>query len=324
MSADEVLPEVPVVVCTQVRCPKCDVATRPAPPAGVVECIVCLTRYRVVDAPVTAEQITTAAELDALPVGSIVISERDIGWHKMRDGRWLSETGIAWSAAVLMEMVDSVILYCPAPQVDEGAEAARRVIRAALVHNAFRDGLPMATVAVPVEALTALLNERNVSPSRSDAAAPQVDEGAAREPWRGVLIDTAQDALDNDGGYLFADERAQIVSAVAVARAGMAEGVQPGCTGASDCPAPAHLHGCYADMRGTCSEPGEHLVPARRDGAPAASLRTEWGVRYPSGWVRQLDEGVARHVCDLPRIDGTEIALVRREVTDWQEVRDGE
>lgn len=38
------------------------------------------------------------------------------------------------------------------------------------------------------------------------------------------------------------------------------EGVQPGCTGDYECPAPAHLHGCFTDTEGHCSEPGDHIA----------------------------------------------------------------
>lgn len=41
------------------------------------------------------------------------------------------------------------------------------------------------------------------------------------------------------------------------------EGAQHGCTGANDCPAPAHVHGCYADTQGHCDAPEEHAQAAR-------------------------------------------------------------
>jgi len=63
--------------------------------------------------------------------------------------------------------------------------------------------------------------------SSADAAlsalAPVQPDGAvkfdAKPEWLAVLVDTAQDALDNDGGYLAADERGQIEAAVASTRA---------------------------------------------------------------------------------------------------------
>ncbi len=30
------------------------------------------------------------------------------------------------------------------------------------------------------------------------------------------------------------------------------------CTGADDCTAPLHVHGCYADLNGPCDNPGDH------------------------------------------------------------------
>lgn len=43
------------------------------------------------------------------------------------------------------------------------------------------------------------------------------------------------------------------------------------CSGASDCPAPVHEHGCYADLDGTaCTDPEEHDASANR--TPPASL----------------------------------------------------
>ena len=32
----------------------------------------------------------------------------------------------------------------------------------------------------------------------------------------------------------------------------------PGCTGSDDCQAPAHQHGCFADLLGYCNEPSAH------------------------------------------------------------------
>lgn len=34
--------------------------------------------------------------------------------------------------------------------------------------------------------------------------------------------------------------------------------VLPGCTGSEDCPAPAHQHGCFADLQAHCNEPEAH------------------------------------------------------------------
>lgn len=36
-----------------------------------------------------------------------------------------------------------------------------------------------------------------------------------------------------------------------------------GCTGCEDCPAPAHQHGCFADLKGHCNEPESHPARAR-------------------------------------------------------------
>jgi hypothetical protein len=41
------------------------------------------------------------------------------------------------------------------------------------------------------------------------------------------------------------------------------EGTRPGCTGADDCRAPAHVHGCYADTEGHCDAPEDHAEAAR-------------------------------------------------------------
>ena len=37
------------------------------------------------------------------------------------------------------------------------------------------------------------------------------------------------------------------------------------CTGASDCGAPLHVHGCYADMTGPCDDPADHAPDADRE-----------------------------------------------------------
>lgn len=42
------------------------------------------------------------------------------------------------------------------------------------------------------------------------------------------------------------------------------------CTGAGDCTASPHMHGCYAD-RGDCDRPGEHVVHDTRRPLAAAS-----------------------------------------------------
>lgn len=139
------------------------------------------------------------------------------------------------------------------------------------------------------------------------------------------------------------------------------EGTLPGCTGAAECPAPAHEHGCFADTEGHCSDPSDHLsqhvslsaeeatreamtdvlsiavdedwpvgllaslrdlgwtlAPARGDAAPAAPLRTEWGVLANDQSVIRVsatrDQAeAARHFAD------GDLPLVRIET--W-EVRD--
>lgn len=52
------------------------------------------------------------------------------------------------------------------------------------------------------------------------------------------------------------------------------EGACPGCTGAYDCPAPAHQHGCFADLMGYCNEPDDHAGTAKSPERPIPTLGT--------------------------------------------------
>jgi len=72
-------------------------------------------------------------------------------------------------------------------------------------------------------------------------------------------------------------ERARLAAADAILAAGWTppvEGEQPGCTGAGNCPATAHTHGCYADTEGHCEHPEEHgwTSPGQNHGESARVL----------------------------------------------------
>ena len=99
---------------------------------------------------------------------------------------------------------------------------------------------------------------------------PAAVERAARPGWLGVLIDTAQDVLDSDGGYLAGDERQQIADALAAARDGAwatdTDGGGPLCSscgighGRGECtPDGARHFAPYGSTDATCGE----TVPRR-------------------------------------------------------------
>lgn len=76
----------------------------------------------------TADQVTTAAELDALPVGSVVLdgSGWAIAWVRGRT-HWYSTNP---SETATHPVLPATVLYrpdCPAPQVDEGVVNADRL-----------------------------------------------------------------------------------------------------------------------------------------------------------------------------------------------------
>lgn len=79
------------------------------------------------------------------------------------------------------------------------------------------------------------------------------------------------------------------------------EGEQPGCTGAGDCPATAHTHGCYADTEGHCEYPEEHgwtppgarVKPSVEDAARAIADHTDGAHRTAAHAVLALLPGRA-------------------------------
>ena len=75
---------------------------------------------------------------------------------------------------------------------------------------------------------------------------------------REALVETIRGALLSNAGHRLPPE--QVVADAILAAGWMppVEGQQPGCTGAGDCPATAHTHGCYADTKGHCEHPEEH------------------------------------------------------------------
>ena len=80
------------------------------------------------------EKITTAEELDALPVGSVVVDLFDNGeFHKMRTGRWIDTGGSRWLASEMVQDEQEYALYRPgAPTPPLQPEADREALRVAL------------------------------------------------------------------------------------------------------------------------------------------------------------------------------------------------
>jgi hypothetical protein len=72
--------------------------------------------------------VSTAAELDALNVGSMVVSAWDGGeWHKTLRGDWLSGGGSLWSSAGMVRDEAEYVLFRPdAPQPATGDDAMER------------------------------------------------------------------------------------------------------------------------------------------------------------------------------------------------------
>jgi len=77
------------------------------------------------------EKITTAEELDALPVGSVVVNPFDnTEYHKTRTGKWVQSSGDLWLAEEIVRDDQEVVLYhpdAPAPSTED-REALARVL----------------------------------------------------------------------------------------------------------------------------------------------------------------------------------------------------
>lgn len=80
------------------------------------------------------EKITTTEELDALPVGSVVVNPFDNGeFHKMRTGRWIDAGGSWWLASEMVQDDQEYVLYrpdAPTPSAED-REALDNAARAA-------------------------------------------------------------------------------------------------------------------------------------------------------------------------------------------------
>jgi hypothetical protein len=57
-------------------------------------------------------QVTTVAELDALPVGSVVLSEQGAIWERESDAYWI-ETGNTWRVQSEDIALPARVLYVP-------------------------------------------------------------------------------------------------------------------------------------------------------------------------------------------------------------------
>jgi hypothetical protein len=89
----------------------------------------------------TPRTITTAAELDALPVARMVISSWGGGeWHKRRDGKWISGAGDLWTSAQMAQDEDEYVLHDPSAPAREDGEVERlERLRDAAAYRAERD-----------------------------------------------------------------------------------------------------------------------------------------------------------------------------------------
>ena len=76
---------------------------------------------------------------------------------------------------------------------------------------------------------------------------------------------------------------------------------RPGCTGDGDCPAPAHQHGCFADLAGHCNEPEAHVEVAGEQEREALA-RLVWDAT-----------GKPRHLCSFDKIANV---VMRAELMD--------
>ena len=69
------------------------------------------------------EKITTAEELDARPVGSVVVNPFDnTEYHKTRTGKWVQSSGDLWLAEEIVRDDQEVVLYrpdAPAPSTED-------------------------------------------------------------------------------------------------------------------------------------------------------------------------------------------------------------
>jgi hypothetical protein len=70
-----------------------------------------------------------------------------------------------------------------------------------------------------------------------------------------------------------------------------------GCSGASDCRAAVHIHGCYAD-KGNCSEPSEHSTDA-----PNRHVCADYTVTSGDGtsYCSQCEDEARDTLADLPQ-----------------------
>lgn len=280
-------------------------ATGCTPPFHTAECQDCSTPPVV--STVTADQVATAAELDALPVGSVVLDRHADAWQKQEDTELLDEEGkrreSAWASTAWMvdrtaeQMFSGIptdtskysrlgpftVLYRPdrpAPQVDRETLVADAVNLAA-ERSPFGHPLPDSEIrAVRAGVDSALAARADAAP-----AAPQVDEGAVERAARALYTSEQTACMDDEmptwaetdeSGRAWFRDRAR--AALAAARVG-------------------------------------------GDAAPAAPLRTEWGVLLDD--LGSVDEYDSRYQAEAARhlADG-DLRLVRIET--WEVVRDGE
>lgn len=62
--------------------------------------------------------------------------------------------------------------------------------------------------------------------------------------------------------------------------------IAPSCSGATDCPAPIHVHGCYADL-GACDAPAEHVATPGPRPPMAIAVMVSPGERYRMDMLRR-------------------------------------
>lgn len=97
----------------------------------------------------------------------------------------------------------------------------------------------------------------------------------------------------------------------------------PGCTGAGDCDAPAHEHGCFSDLLGHCNNPEEHRA---QEAATEVEQITVVNVNdIPAEHHLFGSVAKARANADVMDADWAYGAsgphrVMRRTVTPWQEV----
>src|SRR5690554_555533 len=128
----------------------------------------------------------------------------------------------------------------------DNARAEALEAAAAQFDHLYRDGLMPKRAVLADLAEWADRSRRGIRPNGREWAAGRAETTTAHEhDWK------RQRNVTSKGYELPTIEVCQMAGCDAARRAETAtEGTQPGCTGAGDCPAPAHLHGCFADTEG--------------------------------------------------------------------------